>query len=56
MFTVKPMLDPLKAATTFEAALFFLVANLAIFIGSIALCWMLGRWFGNRRIFDRWQP
>jgi Delta7-sterol 5-desaturase len=50
------MLDLLKAATPLEAGLFFLVANAGIFVGSIALCWLLGRHFHGRRIFDRWEP
>lgn len=50
------MLDLFKAAAPLEAGLFFLVANAGIFLGSIALCWLLGRLFHGRRIFDRWEP
>lgn len=35
--------------------MFFLMANVAIFIASVMLCWILGVVFKRRRIFDRWQ-
>lgn len=50
------MLETLKAASPWQAAGFFLVANIVIFACSVVSCWILGRWFGNRRIFDRWEP
>ena len=50
------MLNELKGATWPEALIFFLVANLAIFIGSVAICYWLGHQFRAKRIFDRWQP
>ena len=50
------MLDQLKAATMSEAAMFFVVANAFIFASSVMLCWLLGRFFAARRIFDRWEP
>lgn len=50
------MLELLKAASTWEAGLFFLVANILIFTGSVLLCWLLGSLFKTRRIFDRWEP
>ena len=50
------MLDQLKAATWSEATLFFAVANFGIFVGSVALCWLLGWLYRSRRIFDRWEP
>lgn len=50
------LLDRLQAATVGEATIFFLGVNLLVFVGSVALCWWLGWWFGERRIFDRWEP
>jgi len=50
------MLNALWNATPRQAAVFFLLANVLICVGSIALCWALGRWFSRKRIFDRWQP
>lgn len=50
------MLQQLKAAGIVEVGIFFLFANLAIFFGSILLCWGLGRLFSGKRIFDRWEP
>lgn len=50
------MLDQLKTASFWQVAGFFLVANIVIFLCSVASCWLLGRVFGNRRIFDRWEP
>lgn len=50
------MLALLRNATPFQVTLFFLVANTAIFTGSVALCWLLGVVFRRRRIFDRWEP
>ncbi len=50
------MLENLKAATLFEAAGFFLVANVLIFASSVLGCWLLGRWFHWRRLFAEWQP
>lgn len=35
--------------------MFFLMANVAIFAGSVALCYVLGVIFKKKRIFDRWQ-
>lgn len=50
------MLQKLKAASAVDVGTFFLIANLAIFFGSILLCWGLGRFFSRKRIFDRWEP
>lgn len=50
------MLDWLGQASLFEVSWFFLVTNILVFVGSISLCWVLGRCFGSRRIFDRWEP
>ncbi len=50
------MLEFLRSASVLQVAVFFLLANVVIFTSSVALCWCLGRWFGTRRIFDRWQP
>lgn len=50
------MLDQLKAASLSEASIFFVVSNFGIFVGSVALCWLLGWCFQSRRIFDRWEP
>ena len=50
------MLEALRTATALQTAGFFLVANLAIFGGSIVLCWALGVIFKGKRIFDRWEP
>lgn len=50
------MIAQLKAASLFEATIFFLVANAVIFVVSVALCWWLGWLFPSRRIFDRWEP
>lgn len=50
------MLEALRTATALQIAGFFLIANLAIFGGSIMLCWALGVAFKGKRIFDRWEP
>ena len=50
------LLDQLKAASSGEVWTFFILVNVTIVIMSIALCWGLGRMFGGRRIFDRWEP
>lgn len=50
------MLESLKSAGIHQVAAFFLLANGVIFLGSIGLCWLLGVLFGNKRIFDRWEP
>ncbi len=50
------MLETLKGATFWEAIGFFLVANAAVFAGSVALCWVLGAVFHRRRIFTEWEP
>jgi len=50
------MLDRLANADMLEAARFFFVANCAIFLWSVLLCWLIGWAFGSKRIFDRWEP
>lgn len=50
------MLNALWNATAWQAAIFFLTANLLICAGSITLCWMIGWGFSGKRIFDRWEP
>ncbi len=50
------MLQQLRSAGFAEAAGFFLVANIAIFAGSVLLCRALGVFFSKKRIFDRWEP
>lgn len=50
------MLDQLKAVSFSEATIFFMIVNSAAFAVSIILCWLLGIFFHNRRIFDRWEP
>lgn len=49
------MLDTLWSATSGQAALFFLIANVLICLGSITLCWAIGKWYSRKRIFDRWE-
>lgn len=51
-----PILEILRNRSMSDAALFFLAANLLIFLGSVFLCWALGVLFGDRRLFDRWEP
>lgn len=34
----------------------FAVANVVIFAASVLGCWAMGRWFADRRLFDRWEP
>lgn len=53
---LRAMLDFLKSASSFEAAMFFIIANTGIFAGSVTLCWFLGAFFKKRRIFSRWEP
>ncbi len=50
------MLEQFKAASPAIATLIFLVANVLIFLSSVALCWCLGRVFHRHRLFDRWEP
>lgn len=50
------MLEVLWQADLIQAAIFFLISNVVIFIGSILLCWLLGILFRGKRIFDRWEP
>jgi sterol desaturase/sphingolipid hydroxylase (fatty acid hydroxylase superfamily) len=50
------MLESLKSATLWQVVGFFLMANIVIFLCSVTSCWLLGRIFGHRRIFDRWEP
>lgn len=50
------MIIALRDATPSAAAGFFLVANLAIFTISVACCWLLGRGFRQKRLFERWEP
>jgi lathosterol oxidase len=50
------ILEQLRTASAVQVLMFFLVANLAIFGGSILLCWVLGVAFKGKRIFDRWEP
>ena len=50
------MLDWLKSAGMADVAMFFLMANIVIFLGSIGICWGLGAMFNKKRIFDRWEP
>lgn len=50
------MLEQLRAASPVSAMSFFLIANTAVFAGSVVLCWLLGALFRTRRIFDRWEP
>lgn len=50
------MLEQLKTATSWQFAWVFLVANIVIFLCSVTSCRLLGRAFGHRRIFDRWEP
>lgn len=50
------MLEKLKALSILEVSSFFLIANVFIFASSIFFCWLLGRLFANKRIFDHWEP
>ena len=50
------MLGMLEDASPLEAFVFFLGANIVIFISSIVLCYWLGFQFKGKRIFDRWEP
>ncbi len=50
------MVEKLASATLPEICVVFLMLNIAIFAGSVVGCWLLGRMFGSRRIFDSWEP
>lgn len=50
------MLEQLANATLAEICVFFILMNIVVFMGSVGGCWMLGRLFGSRRIFDTWEP
>ena len=50
------LLHELRNATVVKAGGLFLIANFSIFVSSVALCWMLGKLFPAKRIFDRWEP
>jgi len=50
------MLEWLGHRTVGEAAVVFVLANAAIFLGSVALCAILGRAFARRRLFRGWEP
>ncbi|MEM8946372.1 MAG: sterol desaturase family protein [Planctomycetota bacterium] len=50
------MLTRLANASVYETTCFFLKVNVLVFVGSVALCWLLGVVFGDRRLFDRWEP
>lgn len=50
------MLHYLQHCSLTEALLFFWITNIAVFLGSVLLCWLLGIIFHQRRIFDQWQP
>ena len=49
------MLEKLREETSWEAVIFFLGVNIAIFVASVTLCYVLGVVFKKKRIFDRWQ-
>ena len=53
---MEKLLHQFKALSVSEASVVFLVANLFIFLTSVGACWLFGRIFKNRRIFDRWEP
>ena len=50
------MLDALRTTSLAGSAAFFLVANVLLFAGSVAICWWLGRRFQSRRIFAESEP
>lgn len=53
---IEPMLQIFKETSAFEAFGLFLALNTVIFAVSVALCHALGRRFGAKRLFDRWEP
>ena len=53
---MESLLQQFKNLSPGEATAVFLIANLFIFLSSVAACWLTGRVFRDRRIFDRWEP
>lgn len=50
------MIDYLRTTSLGGSAVFFIAANLVIFLASVMLCSLLGYIFRKRRIFDRSEP
>lgn len=50
------MLERLHNLALVEVCVFFLVANILVFIGSVTLCWWLGKIFKERKIFSSDEP
>jgi len=50
------MLERMQLMSVWEVFGLFLLANVGIFLCSVTLCWVLGRWFSRKRLFMRWEP
>ena len=53
---IDELLKQLQSATILQVFLFFLVANIGIFAGSAASCWLVSVWFRKRQILNGFQP
>jgi len=50
------IIELFKERSTLEVFGLFLAINVFIFVSSVVSCWFLGRIFGDKRIFDTWEP
>ncbi len=53
---MRSLFQTIHDLTLAQAAWGFLGLNLLVFLSSVGGCWMFGRVFADKRIFDRWEP